>query len=114
MIFSDLLTDPGPVVKSLQRLRHGGHDVILFHILDEAEVKFPFRGICEFEEPESQDKLLVDADAYRVDYINEMEKFREGYRRECAQSGIDYVPIDTGMQFDKALTGYLVGRRARG
>lgn len=114
MIFSDLLTDPGPVVKSLQRLRHGGHDVILFHVLDEAEVKFPFRGICEFEEPESREKLLVDADAYRVDYLSEVEKFRENYRRECAQSGIDYVPIDTGMQFDKALTGYLVGRRARG
>ncbi|MCE9605853.1 MAG: DUF58 domain-containing protein [Planctomycetia bacterium] len=114
MIFSDLLTDPEPVVKSLQRLRHGGHDVILFHILDEAEVKFPFHGICEFEEPESQDRLLVDADSYRVDYLREIDKFRETYRRECAQSGVDYVPIDTGMQFDKALTGYLVGRRARG
>src|SRR3954454_10677562 len=35
MIFSDLLTDPEPVLQSLHRLRHGGHDVILFHILDE-------------------------------------------------------------------------------
>jgi uncharacterized protein (DUF58 family) len=113
MIFSDLLCDVEPVVKSLQRLRHGGHDVILFHVLDEAEVAFPFHGICEFEEPESQDRMLVDADAYRTDYLEEIANFRATYRRECAQNGIDYVPLDTGMPFDKALTEYLVSRRAR-
>src|SRR5436853_7702000 len=40
MLFSDLLTDPDPVLKSLYRLRHAGHEVILFHILDAAEVHF--------------------------------------------------------------------------
>ena len=113
MIFSDLLCDVEPVVKSLQRLRHGGHDVILFHILDEAEVEFPFHGICEFEEPESNDRLTVDADSYRRDYLNEIKKFRDTYRQECAQNGVDYVPLHTGMQFDKALTEYLVRRRGR-
>jgi len=113
MIFSDLLCDVEPVVKSLQRLRHGGHDVILFHILDEAEVEFPFHGICEFEEPESNERLTVDADSYRRDYLNEINKFRDTYRKECAQNGVDYVPLHTGMQFDKALTEYLVRRRGR-
>ena len=37
ILFSDLLTDPEPVIESLQLLRHAGHDVILFHVLDEAE-----------------------------------------------------------------------------
>ena len=44
MIFSDLLVDEEAAMNSLHRLRHGGHDVILFHILDEAEVSFPFKG----------------------------------------------------------------------
>jgi hypothetical protein len=57
--------------------------------------------------------LVVDADAYRTDYLAEIDQFRGAYRRECAQSGIDYVPLDTGMPFDKALTEYLVSRRAR-
>ena len=57
MIFSDLLTDPEPVLQSLHRLRHRGHDVILFHILDEAEVTFPFDGLVELEDPESQDRV---------------------------------------------------------
>lgn len=113
MIFSDLLTDPDPVISSLRRLRHGRHDVILFHILDEAEVDFPFSGLVELEEPETNQKLEVDADGFRRDYLAELRDFREKYRRECFQSGIDYVPLDTSMPFDRALMEYLVTRRNR-
>ena len=113
MIFSDLLTDDDQAISSLRRLRYAGHDVILFHVLDEAEVKFPFQGLVEFEDSESAEKLQVDADGYRADYLEEVNSFREKYRKECFQSGIDYVPIDTSMMFDKALTEYLVSRRAR-
>lgn len=114
MLFSDLLADPEPVIQALQQLRHGGHDVILFHIFDEAEVHFPFDGIVEFEEPESAEVLRVDASGLRGEYRQELEAFCEMYRRACFRSGIDYVLLDTSMQFDKALTEYLVSRRARG
>ena len=114
MIFSDLLADPGPVLEALYRLRHGGHDVILFHILDEAEVRFPFGGMVELEDPETHRRLSLDADGFRHDYLAEVEAFRETYRRECAQARIDYVPLDTSMQFDRALTEYLVNRMTRG
>ncbi len=114
MIFSDLLCDPEPVVEALYRLRHGGHDVILFHVLDEAEVQFPFEGMVEFEDPETNRRLSLDASGFRHDYLAEIESFRDTYRRECSQGRIDYVPLDTSMQFDKALTGYLAGRSARG
>jgi uncharacterized protein (DUF58 family) len=114
MIFSDLLAEPGPVFQSLRRLRHRGHDVILFHILDEAEVTFPYEGMIEFEDPETQEKVVVDATSYRADYKSEIDAFRELYRRECFQTGVDYLPLDTSMQFDKALLEYLQSRRARG
>ena len=114
MIFSDLLADPEPILESLHRLRHGGHDVILFHILDEAEVRFPFDGMVELEDPESQRRSWqLDADGFRHDYLAEVEAFRDLYRRECFQAGIDYVPLDTSMQFDKALMEYLLRRRGR-
>lgn len=113
MIFSDLLVDPPGVIRSLRRLRHGGHDVILFHILDEAEVQFPFHGMVEFEEPETRERLKLDADHVRRDYLAEVAAFRETYQRECFQSGIDYIPLDTSMPFDKALLEYLLSRRAR-
>jgi uncharacterized protein (DUF58 family) len=113
MVFSDLLMDAEPVISALRRLRHGGHDVILFHVLDEAEVDFPFSGLVELEDPESSQKLEVDADSFRGDYLQEVASFRETYRRECFQSGIDYVPLDTSMPFDRALTQYLAARRMR-
>jgi uncharacterized protein (DUF58 family) len=115
MLFSDLLAEPGPAIQSLRRLRHGGHDVILFHILDEAEVEFPFEGVAEFEDPETQEALdPVDAVGIRQDYLAEVNDFREMFKRECFQGGIDYVPLDTSMRFDRALVEYLVMRRARG
>ncbi len=57
--------------------------------------------------------MRLDADHFRHDYLREVEAFRETYRRECFQSGIDYVPLDTSMPFDKALLEYLLSRRAR-
>ncbi|MBS0209158.1 MAG: DUF58 domain-containing protein [Planctomycetes bacterium] len=113
MIFSDLLADPEPVLRALHRLRHGGHDVILFHILDEAEVRFPFDGMVELEDPEANEKLTLDAAGYRHEYLEQIESFRDEYRRDCAQTGVDYVPLDTSMQFDRALMEYLISRRTR-
>jgi uncharacterized protein (DUF58 family) len=113
MIFSDLLVDQTALIGALHRLRHGGHDVILFHILDEAEVHFPFRGACEFLDPETGQKLEVDAQAVQRDYLEAVAEFRDNYRTAASKTGIDYVELDTSMPFDKALTEYLVSRRAR-
>jgi len=114
MIFSDLLGDSDKVMKSLARLRHGGHDVILFHIMDEAETQFPYTGMTEFEDPETNEKLEIDATGIRDEYLAEVDAFRENYRRECSRMGVDYVALDTSMQFDRALMEYLLMRRSRG
>jgi len=114
MLFSDLLGEADPIYKALHRLRHAGHDVIIFHILDEAEALFPFSGMLELEDNETREKLEVDADAIKADYLEEVAAFRGGYRKECQGARIDYVPLHTGMPFDKALMGYLHSRQSRG
>jgi len=113
MIFSDLLTDPEPVISGLQRLRHAGHDVILFHVLDEAEATFPFRGMVELKDPETGDTETVDADGMRSDYLETLEALCDRYHRECLSIGADYVRLDTSMRFDRALVEYLAQRKAR-
>jgi uncharacterized protein (DUF58 family) len=113
MLFSDLLTDPEPVFQSLYRLRHAGHEVILFHILDEAEVHFPFKGFVEFEDTESTERLQVDAQGIRDDYLEGLSEFREQWRRECGKANVDYVTMDTSVNFDKALLDYLILRQRR-
>ncbi len=113
MIFSDLLTEPGPVVQALHHLRHRGNEVILFHILDEAEVHFPFTGIVEFEDVESPEKLTLDAKGMRNDYLEALAEFKRGFREECNKAGVDYVAMDTSVNFDKALLEYLIQRQRR-
>ncbi|MGE3817897.1 MAG: DUF58 domain-containing protein [Isosphaeraceae bacterium] len=114
MVFSDLLGDYEPIQKALHRLRFAGHDVILFHILDEAEALFPFDGMLEMEDNETHETLLVDADGIKADYLEEVAEFQGRYRRECQNARIDYVPLHTGMPFDKALMSYLLSRQGRG
>lgn len=114
MIFSDLLADTEVLMNEIRRLRHQGHDVILFHILDEAEVNFPFHGICEMIDPETNEELKIDADGFRADYIEQIKQFRDGLAKRSRDIGADYVPLDTSMQFDKALIEYLHSRKARG
>ena len=114
MVFSDLLTDPAPVVQSLYRLRHAGHEVILFHILDEAEVHFPFTGLNNFEDPETGELVRdIDSRGIRDDYLSGLEEFREFYKAECGTANVDYVPMDTSVGFDKALLEYLIQRQRR-
>jgi uncharacterized protein (DUF58 family) len=113
MLFSDLLAEPGPVLESLHHLRHRGHEVILFHILDEAEAHFPFEGIIEFQDVEEDRRLTLDARGMRQDYLGALRQFQEQYRAECARANIDYVPMDTSVSFDRALMEYLLQRQRR-
>lgn len=113
MIFSDLLTDQKSVVDSLQRLRYAGHDVIVFHILDEAEVYFPFEGMVDLKEPEAGDSMILDAEGMKADYFESLNELRETYATKLQAMGADYVPLDTSMPFDKALIEYLSQRKAR-
>lgn len=113
MIFSDLLADQDEVMRAIYQLRHRNHDVIMFHVLDEAEVTFPFDGMVELEDPETKERMKVDASNYRKDYEKEIKAFRDKYRQDCFQAGVDYVELDTSMQFDKALTEYLISRQSR-
>ena len=113
MVFSDLLGDEDELLKALWRLRHAGHDVILFHVLDRAEVEFPFRGSVEFEDPETHRLLAADADALRRDYLDALETLRARLRRESFGAKIDYVELDTGIPFDRGLFEYLLSRNQR-
>lgn len=123
MLFSDLW--PGDdetkdwqeqideVISALARLRHSGHDVIVFHVLDAAEVQFPYDGPVQFTDSESGRSVSVDATGFREDYLAALNEFREAYREGCNKLQIDYVPLDTSMPFDTALTEYLTQRQGR-
>jgi uncharacterized protein (DUF58 family) len=113
MIMSDLLTDEEPMFKSLRNLRHAGHDIIIFHVLDEAEVSFPFQGSVELVDPETGETQGINATDAAADYRRAIQELRQRIDRECTEMRIDYVPLDTSQPYDKALMEYLLRRRGR-
>ena len=113
MLFSDLLTDPDEVLEGIRLLRYAGHDVILFHVMDEAEVTFPYDGMVDMRDPETQETVVVDAHGIRADYLDALAEMRSRYQRECLRMGADFVPLDTSMPFDRALLQYLSQRKTR-
>ncbi len=113
IIFTDLLTDKDELIQALYRLRHAGHDIILFHIMDQAEVNFPFDGDVEMTDPETGEIIRLNADGVRQQYLKQIDEFHEFYMQQCSQARIDYVSLSTDMPFDKALTKYLLSRKGR-
>jgi len=87
--------------------------VIVFHVMDEAEVHFPYTGQVRFTDPETGESVNVDADGFRAEYLDQLHEFRQAYRDGCHQLRVDFVPLDTSMPFDTALTEYLQQRQAR-
>jgi uncharacterized protein (DUF58 family) len=113
ILFSDLLTDLPPVIHALHHLRHDGNEVIVFHILDEAEAHFPFDKVVELEDPETLDRLTVDARGIRDGYLAALQDFTRYLDSECRKANIDIIRVHTGQSFDRALIQYLTERQKR-
>jgi uncharacterized protein (DUF58 family) len=112
VIFSDLLADREPLFKGLEMLRHRRHDVLVFHVLDDDEVNFPFAGTTRFEGMEELPQLTCDPRALRDGYLEELEAYLTEVRRGCARQGIDYTLVRTGDYLDAILSKFLHHRMA--
>jgi uncharacterized protein (DUF58 family) len=113
VVLSDFLADEREVIDGLHHLRFRGHDVILFQVLDWAEVEFPFEQASAFEDPETGQRLTTTPEAVRDAYLNALREFTENYRRETANVRADFVQVHTGMTFDRALIQFLIDRRKK-
>lgn len=113
ILFSDLLCDAEPVIEALHRLRFGGHDVIVFCVLDRAEAEFPYVGPTRFEDPEGGDPLSADAASVRGAYLDALHALHQRYRDAAAAARCDFVAVNNTMSFDAALVRFLLDRQAR-
>jgi len=111
IILSDLYDDPREVIRGLRHFRFKKHEVILFHILDKWEIDFPFRKLSDFVDMETNEEIQVDPRYVRDEYRKEIERFIEGYRRDCSASRVEYVQTDTSVPYDFMLSSYLAKRK---
>ena len=113
VLISDLFDEPENVLSGLQHFRFLGNDVIVFHIVDPAELKFPFDQITEFIDPETEERILTAPRSVREHYLQEMEDFYGVYRQGCADLRVDYKLFDTSTPLELALSEYLFQRSRR-
>jgi len=113
VVLSDLFDDPKALLSGLQHLRYKGHEVVVFHVLDAAELDFPFQEATLFRGLEALPDLLTDPRALRRGYLDELRGFISELQRGCRAQNMDYVQLRTDASLAVALSGYLAHRLAR-
>jgi uncharacterized protein (DUF58 family) len=111
VLVSDLLDDAERILKGLRLFRFKGNDVIVFHLLDQAELDLPFDGNILFEDLEELNlRVVADPRAIRKTYQAVVQEFIADMRKQCHDNAIDYQLISTSTPLDQALASYLSWR----
>ncbi|MBL8851919.1 MAG: DUF58 domain-containing protein [Planctomycetaceae bacterium] len=110
VLISDLFAPRDGVLKGLRLLRRRGHDVLVFHVLDDEELDFNFSGTTRFEGLEETGELVCDPRALRDGYLAAMQAYLAEIRRSCAGNVIDYQVLRTSEHIDAALRHYIKHR----
>lgn len=113
IIVSDLLGELDEVLRGIRQLRHRGHEVMVFHVLDDDELRFPFESMTRFEGLEGLPPLVVHPPALRQAYLREVETWQRAIEQECRAERVDYCLLDTRTSLDVALTRFLANRASR-
>ena len=111
VVISDLIDDPEETLRSIRLLRSHKHDVIVFHIQDDAEANFGFEGATLFQDMETGEELEIDPGAVRQAYLERMQQLCAFYRKGLTEVGIDYEILNTRESYDQALSAYLRRRK---
>ncbi len=113
VLISDLLTSIDRLESDLGYLCAGGHDVVLFNVLDPAELNFSFETPALFRDVESGRDMYVDPADAQTPYKRMLDKHLAKVESTCRNLGIDYHLFATDRAFDLALLDFLQDRMHR-
>ncbi len=113
IVFSDLFDRPESLLAGLKHLRHRRHEVMVFQLLDPAELEFPFRQMTRFKGLEQLDDVLTDPQALREAYLNELQAFLKRVKVGCREQRVDYTLVRTDQPIDMVLTSVLAPRMSQ-
>jgi uncharacterized protein (DUF58 family) len=112
-LLSDLYHEPDEVVRAVRLLRGRGHEVMVFHVLDPAELEFPFESPSSFEHMESGERVPLVPRKLREQYRTMIRAHVEELERRFKAERVDYILLDSSKPLDHALFRYLVLREKR-
>lgn len=116
VVLSDLFSGVGSggdareLLSAIQHLRHKKHEVVVFHILDRAELQFPFEDATQIEDIETGRLVSADGTAMRREYLRRLNAYVDAVRTGCRSHGVGYALADTSEPFDLFLGNYLSHR----
>ena len=115
IIFSDMM-DSGAnseeLFRALQHLKHNKHEVILFHVVDQAkeiELAFDNRPYL-FIDMETGEKVRLQSNQIKDQYVAQMQAMKDDLRLKCMQYKIDFVEADINKGVHPILQSFLVKR----
>jgi uncharacterized protein (DUF58 family) len=111
-LISDLYENPEDLLDALKPYSFAGNDLVVFHVLDPAEIEFPYRDASRFQDLESGEEMPVVPEVFAEQYRKMIREHIESLRAKCSESRIDYVLLNTSKPLDEALFSYL-GNRER-
>jgi uncharacterized protein (DUF58 family) len=113
VIVSDFFDDPAAILSGIDHFRFRGHEVVAFQVLDPWELELPEDGFARFRDLETGAEIPARAEAVRVAYAMEVNRWRDDLRRELERRSVDFVELSTRDRLDGALVSYLHARSKR-
>jgi uncharacterized protein (DUF58 family) len=110
-VISDLYCDPEALTRAVQPFAWGGHDVMIFQVLDRTELDPKWEESVLLEDVESGRQVEVSPDYMRTTYRERIRGHLDHMRAVAAKNRADHVLLVTDEPLDKALRGYLMFRR---
>jgi uncharacterized protein (DUF58 family) len=111
VLISDLLSPYETFADALTQLRAAGHEVIVFQILDPAELDFAYTNSTQFEDLETGNMLYIDPEKVRADYLSGLTAHQARIRELCNTNGITHQVLRTDQALELALFHFLTNRR---
>ncbi|MCI0570160.1 MAG: DUF58 domain-containing protein [Myxococcaceae bacterium] len=112
-VFTDLLDDRADALKRVLSLRQRRNDVAVFHVVDPAELTFPFDDPTLFLSMEDERRIEVNAREIKASYLEEFNGFLEECRQACAEADVDYERVRCDEPLDAVLLRFLARRQGR-
>jgi hypothetical protein len=100
-LISDFYEDPDEVLDAIKPLRFLGNDLIVFHVLDPAELDFGYSEASSFQDLESGEQVPVVPESFA-------EQYRALIREHIAALTTKFS--DTAEPLDRTLFSYLSSR----
>jgi uncharacterized protein (DUF58 family) len=110
LLISDFYDDPDAVLDAVKPLRFLGNDLIVFHVLDPAELEFPYDEASSFEDVESGEQLPVVPQSFAEQYRTLIRDHTAALASRFSEHRIDYTLVNTAQPLDRTLFSYLSSR----